>query len=357
LIYNLSTKILVSFCSVFPRGLALGIYDYENEDFNYVNLNEIDEKYVRGITGIAFKNNKYLILSQCEEKGISGFFVLNTDFNVEQTFIMQKTKDAHSLIPFEDGFLVTDPGHNRINKITVTNNLEKLEEKEFWRYNDDLEDTVHINSIAHANGKIFVSLFDKKPENGAWRDAKSGKIVEIENNKIVFQNLYHPHTLVFIDDELYCLESGKGLVHKFFNHQHKVILELNGYIRGMTFDENYLYVGASAHRKTSRSIGIPNAPISSKTEDTHSWIYRINRKTLDYEKKDMTYFGAEIFDLRIISHNYILSNTEDPIIQRMLKLEDYPQIIKKKDEELEAKNKELSDLRKILMNSKKLNNE
>jgi len=330
-----STKILVSFCNVFPRGLALGIFDFQNNNFQWIDISGIKDK-LRGVTGTSYFNDQYFILTQNEQEGTSGFSVLNKDFNLEHSFTLQNTKDAHFLIPFENGFLVTDTKRNRINKITFSK-TKKLEETEFWKYNDDTIDTVHINSIAHTDNRIFVALFDKKPEYGTWRDAKSGKIIEIISNKIIFQNLYHPHSLITIDDELYCLESGTGLVHKFSkNDQHEVILDLKGYLRGITFDENFFYIGASAHRRKSRSRGTPNAPISSKTDDIHSWIYRIDRKTLEYEKKDLTFFGSEIFDFRVIADNYNLPSSENPIMQRMWKYEDedYSLIIKEKEKQL-----------------------
>ncbi|HVB66177.1 MAG TPA: DUF4915 domain-containing protein, partial [Candidatus Acidoferrales bacterium] len=313
-----STKLLISFCNVFPKDLALGLFDFENYNFQYVDLHDV--KNLGGITGLIPHNGKFWFLTQ--ESGISGFYCLNENFKIISPFHLNETKDAHSLTPFQDGFLITDTSRNRINKITISDDERRIQENEFWKYNSDMYDTVHINSIVCVGDKIFVSLFGQKPEQG-WLNAKAGKIYEITENKEICNNLHHPHSLVTIDDYLYFLESGSGSIHRLSRKgDDEVVLKLKGYLRGITSDENYLYVGASARRRKSRSQGTPNVQESSDSDYTHSWIYRINKKTLKFEKKDLTPFGAEIFDLRIVSSEYVIPETKNPLVERIWKYED-----------------------------------
>src|SRR6185312_7515180 len=104
-----STKLLVSFCNIFPRGLALGLFDFENYNFQYVNLDNI--KNLDGVTGLTFHDNNFWFLTQ--EGGISGFYGLDKNFKITSLLHLNKTKDAHSLVPFKDGFLITDTSRNR----------------------------------------------------------------------------------------------------------------------------------------------------------------------------------------------------------------------------------------------------
>jgi len=316
-----SSKLLLSFCNVFPRGLALGVYDCENEDFEWVNLDKVSDQLM-GVTGMAFYDEHYWVAIQLKPGGMSTLAKLDKNFNLVKSFDLSLTMDVHSLIPVDNGLLVNDTKKNRVNKVTFVENQSKINEEIFWKYSEDEIDTFHVNSIAKKNKKIYVSMLGQKPEQG-WRLAKSGKILDITNNTIILDQLEHPHSLFFIDDELFYFESRHGNVLKVSSQgKGETILKLSGYLRGITYDKNYLYIGSSAFRRKSKSTGKENPPDNLKPDDFHSWIYRINRNNLNYEKKDMTMYGAEIFDLLCITHPYTISKAEKPIIKRMWKYED-----------------------------------
>jgi len=316
-----STKLLVSFCNVFPRGFGLGIFDFENEAFEWVNLDKISDE-IMGVTGITFHDSHYWILTQLKPGGVSSLAKLNKNFDLVQNFNLELTKDVHSLVPIDNGFLVTDTKRNRINKITLLENQLKVQEEIYWKYNDDETDTVHVNSMTKYDGKIYISIMGHKVGEN-WSLTEDGKIIEIPTNRIIYQNINHPHSLLTIDDELYCLESKTSNIHRFSKRRnHETILELNGYLRGISIDKNYFYIGASAFRRKSKSTGNLNAPIDLKPDDFHSWIYRVNKNDLSYEKKDMTMYAAEIYDILSIKHPYTISSDENPIVKRIWKYED-----------------------------------
>lgn len=312
-------KLLVSFCNIFPNDLALGIVDYQNNQFQWIDLERI-QKTVHGTTGIILSNNQYFCLTQLE--GNSGLSVLNSKMELENFFSFPTSHDVHSIIPIDDGFLVTDTSKNRINKIVINYNKNELEEIEFWKYNNDETDTVHINSMTKCDGKIYISIMGQKDEKG-WSFTENGKIIEIPTNRVICQNIHHPHSLLTIDDELYCLESKTSSIHRFSKMgNHEIILKLEGYLRGFTFDSKNFYVASSGVRKRSKGTGTVHVPVSTDPEDTHSWIYKINRKTLEYEKKDLTVFGTEIFDLVIIPSKIVLNLDEDAVLKRIWKYEE-----------------------------------
>ncbi len=129
----IGSKLLVSFCNVFPNDLALGIFDYQNNQFQWVDL-ERTQKIVHGITEIISLNNQYFCLTQLGEN--SGLSVLNSKMELENFFSFPTSRDVHSIIPIDDGFLVTDTSKNRINKMVINYNKNELEEIEFWKYED-----------------------------------------------------------------------------------------------------------------------------------------------------------------------------------------------------------------------------
>lgn len=290
---NGSETLLVSFCNVFPGDLALGLLEYNKQNLSWLHLDKSMES-IKGVTEITSDGDNYYCLVQLENK--SGLCVLDKNLNQKHFYSLIDTNDAHSIMSYHDGFLVTDTSKNRINFISILNG--KLKEKPFWKYGEEITDQYHINSIARVNDKIYASMFGKKSHKG-WAFSKSGKIIEISNDEIICDNLNHPHSLTTIDGSLYCLESGSSKILKFSNNTKKMVLKLQGYLRGITFDKNNFYVAASAIRKKSRSTGTTNVLQSSNEDDFHSWIYKIDRISLLFEKIDLTSFGAEIFDLAI----------------------------------------------------------
>lgn len=316
------TQILISFCNVFPQGLALGVYDYDKEEFGWIDTGKIHEN-IMGANGITVRNEYCYIITQLRMGGVSGLSTISRkDLQFDRNYDLIETTDAHSLIAYGDGFLVADTGKNRLIKITLTNDHASINETEFWKYNDDRKDTVHVNSVASIGNQVYVTLFGTKPEEG-WKEAKSGKVIDISKNKIVFGNLHHPHSITAIDETLYWLESGTGIIHKYSEKKgHEPFLKLDGYLRGMTFDKKYLYVASSGLRRKSRSTGVINIQQSSSKEESNSWLYKINRKNGNFEKKVLSYYGSEIYDLHVLEKRCDLTRYQNPIIQRLWKCED-----------------------------------
>ncbi len=309
----------------------LGLYDFENDQFSWVDLTETN-KNILGIDGICSANNRYYLISQLKPGGISGLVVLNANLKVENNYQLVHSNDVHSIISYENGFLIADTGTNRINKILI--NKDVIVEDEFWRYDSEGKDTVHLNSITKLNNQIIAAMFGNKPKEG-WQNVKSGKIIEVTTNSVICDNLFHPHSLITINDTLYWLESKTGSVHKYSEKNgHEIIMNFDGYLRGFAYDEKYFYVGASAKRRKSRSTGVLNDSISINPQDSHSWIYRINRNDLQYEKKMLTCYGSEIYDLFTLSKKYFIDNTQ-AIAKRIWHYEDEYLNLKEKNSKID----------------------
>lgn len=121
------------------------------------------------------------------------------------------------------------------------------------------EDRCHLNGMALLNGKPkYATAFATTNKAAGWKEnlTKTGVLIDIESNEIILEGLGMPHTPKIINGELYLLLSATGQLIKvdIENKTYKVITELNGFVRGMSFYEDYLFVGMNKLRKNSSSF-------------------------------------------------------------------------------------------------------
>jgi hypothetical protein len=286
--------VLVSFCNISPTDFILGAYDFENDYFQWIDATSVAPGS-GGATGITVANGHYWVIQQAISSSV---IKLDAEFKAAAAYPLPVSRDAHSLTSFNGGFLVADTLRNCVNFARLTDDGSAFVESEFWRQcqsND--KDEAHVNSICDVNGEVYVSFFGEKPANG-WQSSQNGKILNINSGEVICDSLQHPHTLVLSCGDIYWLESKAGLLHKYTpGGKHEVMLRLDGYLRGLVFEDDFIYIGASAVRRKSRSTGTLNQIISGNPDEFHCWIYRVSQKTGAVERRNMTGFGAEIYDL------------------------------------------------------------
>ncbi|MBI4319777.1 MAG: DUF4915 domain-containing protein [Chloroflexi bacterium] len=318
--------LLVSFCNVFPRALALGIYDFDSCAFKWVELAGVGEP-VGGATGLSRYHGGYACLVQLPTFcGASALVLLDQDLHLREVHRLVETGDAHSLAALEDGFLANDSLRNRLIRIDLSPDGKSVREVEFWRGSDEPRDVLHVNSVALLNGEPYVSLFGPGP-GGDWEYARSGRILNTSADHVACNNLFHPHSLKNVDGTLCWLESRRGLVHRYSAELgHEVVAKLEGYVRGLAHDAQHLYVGASAIRRRPKGGGTPNVVGTLTPENSNSWLYRIDRQTLAVERRRLTAFSSEIYDVLVLEgfENTIsfLDQEPDPVVRRMWSFED-----------------------------------
>jgi hypothetical protein len=290
--------LLVSFCNLSQRGPALGVFDFDSEHFAWIYSNQ-QEMLWHGVDGICQRAGAYWFLPQVAWEGISALARLGEDPILRFYGLLTETRDAHSLVPYQDGFLVADTRRNRLMYIEPSRD-HTVRETEYWKYCQAERDVVHVNSIARLGSDIYVSLLGEKPADG-WAHAVNGMILNISRSEVICRGLIHPHSLLNIQDSLYWLESGTGTLLSFSPAQGlRVVARLKNYVRGLTYDDAYIYVGASGSRPVSRSTGLPNPPIDPEADEACSWIYRLHRGDLSIERKRSPSFRREIYDLASI---------------------------------------------------------
>ncbi|KFC20339.1 TIGR03032 family protein [Chryseobacterium sp. FH1] len=121
------------------------------------------------------------------------------------------------------------------------------------------EDRCHLNGMALLNGKPkYATAFAKSNKEMGWKEnlTKTGVLIDVETQEIILEGLGMPHTPRIIEGELYLLLSATGQLIKvdIEAKSYKIVIELNGFVRGMSFYEDYLFVGMNKLRQNSSSF-------------------------------------------------------------------------------------------------------
>jgi uncharacterized protein (TIGR03032 family) len=110
------------------------------------------------------------------------------------------------------------------------------------------EDRCHLNGLAIVNGKPkYVTCLGETNSVGGWRDNKAsgGILIDIDTNEIILRGLSMPHSPRWHNNQLYLLNSGAGQLLCFDpqTKTSKTIIELPGYLRGLSFAGHFALVG------------------------------------------------------------------------------------------------------------------
>jgi len=113
----------------------------------------------------------------------------------------------------------------------------------------------HINDICLLEDSIYLSMISY---SGNWKkNVHDGVIVEIDIDAlkirgVVVSNLWYPHSVTIIKGSLCYCDSMRGTVHI---SSWKTLAKFNGFVRGITHDGHYYFVGQSSHRYIDRIEG------------------------------------------------------------------------------------------------------
>ncbi len=171
------------------------------------------------------------------------------------------------------------------------------------------EDRCHLNGFCvDAEGLAYATALSSTNVPEGWRAdrAKSGVLLDIRKNKIILNGLSMPHSPLVYQGKLWVLDSGTGniLCMDPSKYQPEVFAHCPGFLRGLAFYKDYLFVGLSKMRETTVFTGLP---ITSLHPELECAVYIFNIKTrqlLGFLK--FTKGIEELFDISI------LPNTSNP---------------------------------------------
>jgi hypothetical protein len=179
-----------------------------------------------------------------------GLIRLDSNFNIIQRKQFAPDLDLHGLcIGDEEGvLLVCETMKDRLG-IYDSTTFAEISKVTPFPGKVEKKDRHHINDILWLNGQVFVSMFSLK---GGWRAGiyDDGAIVSIDIHNglvdhVLLPGLKQPHSFFFVDNEIYFCNSMDCQVRK----GDEVILQFNGYTRGLARCNEFLYIGQSENRK------------------------------------------------------------------------------------------------------------
>jgi uncharacterized protein (TIGR03032 family) len=170
------------------------------------------------------------------------------------------------------------------------------------------DDRCHLNGMATIDSvPAFVTALGKTDTKGGWREniINGGVLMQVPSGEIILDNLAMPHSPRIINNELFLLLSATGEIIKcdLKSKSYEVIFKVSGFIRGMAFYNNYLFVGLSKVRKSSKTFS--KLPVSEMSNYAGIIVIDLQKREKVGEIKYKTTV-EEIFDVQI------LPNTMNP---------------------------------------------
>jgi len=166
------------------------------------------------------------------------------------------------------------------------------------------EDRCHLNGMAMANGKPkYATAFNNGNTAKSWRDniTESGVVLDIESNRIIAEGLPMPHTPRIFNDELYVLLSATGELVRIDKKtgSYEQIIQVDGFVRGMSLYNDYLFIGLSKLRKNSSSFS--KLPFAHKANEAGILVVHLPTKSISGK---ITYLTSldEIYDVHILEN-------------------------------------------------------
>ena len=131
------------------------------------------------------------------------------------------------------------------------------------------EDRCHLNGMAVRNNKPeYVTTLGNGDRAGCWRETRpfGGTLIHVDSKEIILENLGMPHTPKFLNGELYALLSATGELIKIDPERgdYDVVVQLDGFVRGMCLVQDYLFIGLSRVRQNHPTENL--LPVAEKAK-------------------------------------------------------------------------------------------
>lgn len=209
-------------------------------------------------------------------------------------------------------------------------------------------DKCHLNGMTMKEGvPKYVTALGVSDKPGGWRENKlnGGILMDVETNEILLEGLSMPHSPRLVGEDIFYLQSADGELWKYNipTKSNERICEVPGFARGMSFYQNFLFIGLSKIREDSKDFG--KMPIASK--NPIAGVAIVNLRTNRVEGI-LQYQNAvkELYDVHIlpgITRPNILNNLNDVhsraiITPKKIYWQELKEKVKKKDAEVEKTN-------------------
>lgn len=147
----------------------------------------------------------------------------------------------------------------------------------------------------------YATAFNRGNSKQSWRDGVTtdGILMDVETNEVVAEKLRMPHSPRMFNGELYLLFSATGEVIKvdLKSGSCETITRIDGFIRGMAFYKDFLFVGLSKLRQNSSTF----AKLEIAKKASYAGIAIIHLPTGSYYG-EIKYHASvdEIYDIQVL---------------------------------------------------------
>ena len=289
-------RCLVSICNKNPAGrfrlpgIFLFDVDIDRAEIRPVRLDHPRSRAEIGVNGLAHYSGGILLVPQNAQQLV----MLDTQLAVSDVWDVPDVTGGHSIAVH---------GSKAYVVCTRTDSILEFEPdcaaRCYWRANSGGADTLHMNSALWVDDTLYLSAFGPKTDSeGLWNSAAHGHILDVAAGRYVADAIYHPHTIVHYDGQLYWCESAKMAV---CNQSGQRLEVGRGYVRGMTIDARHLIVGISRGRNMSVSTGRRIIRSLWRESECSLLVYRHDTSQLGnstlLSEISLADYGDEIYDI------------------------------------------------------------
>jgi len=184
-------------------------------------------------------------------------------------------------------------------------------------------DKCHLNGLAVKDGMpVFVTALGKGDKGNSWREniTSGGILMSVPSGEIILEGLAMPHSPRIINGELYLLLSATGELIKvnIEEQTHEVIYKTNGFTRGLAHHGDYVFMGVSQARKSSKTFN--KLPVTEMRKHAGIIVYNLKRNELVGEIKYENTV-EELFEVKVVKdsiHSAVLPSSDQRHLQSLV---------------------------------------
>jgi len=260
---------------------------YVREDSGFDGLDGVSS------TGLAISGDRRhlarLLWSERDSDAPGEYVIYDTD-GVTARRTVEELRQPHSALWSGDSLIVVSTGTNAVLWLDAAGAVEHR-----WQAPGS-GDCWHLNSLAWDGAQLLVSAFGRFEERLGWVDRQAregtGFVFEIPSQRVSLEGISSPHNpLRFGGGWLIC-ESAHGLLLEL-DGQGRRLREVgfDGWTRGLAYDEEFIYVGVSAHRLRGEA-------------GESAFVATVSRESFD-EVDRWTLPAREVYDLLVVPERLI----------------------------------------------------
>lgn len=221
-----------------------------------------------------FRNDKHL--AQTYPKNPDTYDALYFPLALNKTDFI----DTHDLFFTNKGLVAVNTAYSCLVKLDGTFSFQPIWHPAFISEFEN-SDRCHLNGMAvDRQGEIrYATAFGETDEEEGWRTnkLKGGIVMDVMANEVIIKGLGMPHSPRVYRNDLYLLASATEELLRVDPVTRTVesIAKLDGFIRGLSFKDDYAFIGTSKLRK-SHTFG--DLPIATKRIQAGVFIVNIKTK-------------------------------------------------------------------------------